>query len=827
MLFSKKIRCKSLAVNLMFFLLAPSGWAAEETVEFNIDALDLADRDNIDLSRFSEENYVPAATYLLDVKINGRSYRQEKITYIVSPDNKEKTLACLRPDMIKALALKPKAEKLVRVINESCSDITTITGVSVKNQGGALDLIIPQAWMKYSDPDWVPPERWNVGIPGIFLDYNVSGQTSRQIKNGHSSNTNFSTYGQVGVNMGAWRLRGQYQGYYSGNEGQHNFEVNQVYAYRPLLEQAAKLTLGEIYSNSNVFEMLRFTGINLVSDERMLPPNLQGYAPEVRGIANSNATVTISQGGHTLYETTVPAGPFNIQDLNTAVRGELDVKVEEQDGTVTSFKLNTANIPYLTRPGYIRYNTSIGKPSLYNHKMQGPAFYTGDASWGFSNSWSLYGGLLLSGRNYNAWSAGAGRDLDVFGAISADVTQSFSKVRDEGTQQGMSFKLSYSKTFDRYNSTITFAGYRFSEKKYRTQSQFLNERYGKGNNSGYDKDMYTITANKTFWADDPEKMTTLYLNYTHQNYWDRKGQDSYGLSIARSFDIADIRDITANFALYRSTYDGRKNDSLAFSVSVPIGTSRWAGYDMQLQGRDNTHMLSYNDYTDQNNTWRVRSGISQRGRTAFDGYYEHRAMMAEIDTNVSVRQEDYIAFGGSVRGGITATRHGVAIHNSSAMQDTARVMVDTGGIANVPLNHRKTRTNMFGIGVVPDIVSYSNFDTRIDVDSLSENIEVNQAIATSTYTEGAIGYEKFAVAQGKRMLAQVRLSDGQPPPFGTEVFNADGVNVAMVMEGGIAYFSGVNPGEKLFASWSGKRQCTIQIPNQELDTQTQILLPCQ
>lgn len=113
--------------------------------------------------------------------------------------------------------------------------------------------------------------------------------------------------------------------------------------------QAAKLTVGEIYLNSQVFDSVRFTGANLASDERMLPPNLQGYAPEVHGIARSNAKVTVSQQGRVIYQTTVPAGPFNIQDLHGSVRGTLDVRVEEQDGSVHTFQVNTADIPYLTR----------------------------------------------------------------------------------------------------------------------------------------------------------------------------------------------------------------------------------------------------------------------------------------------------------------------------------------------------------------------------------------------------------------------------------------------------------------------------------------------
>lgn len=77
--------------------------------------------------------------------------------------------------------------------------------------------------------------------------------------------------------------------------------------------------------------------------------------------------------------------------------------------------VNTANIPYLTRPGYVRYNISGGTPSRYNHKLQGPTFLSGDFSRGVSNAWSLYGGLQSSGEEYTAASLGIGRDLNALG----------------------------------------------------------------------------------------------------------------------------------------------------------------------------------------------------------------------------------------------------------------------------------------------------------------------------------------------------------------------------------------------------------------------------
>ena len=128
-----------------------------------------------------------------------------------------------------------------------------------------------------------------------------------------------------------------------------------------------------------MFDAYRFTGLNPASDERMLPPNLQGYAPEVRGIAKSNAKITVSQEGRTLYETTVPAGPFAIQDLNGSVRGKLTSRWKSKTAPSRP-SVDTATIPYLTRPGYVRYNVALGKTSAYDHRTRGPLFSASDFS---------------------------------------------------------------------------------------------------------------------------------------------------------------------------------------------------------------------------------------------------------------------------------------------------------------------------------------------------------------------------------------------------------------------------------------------------------------
>lgn len=797
--------------------------------EFNTDVLDIGERSKVDLSRFSDADYVMPGTYLLDIKINQKTLPQRSIQYFPSPDNKSGSQVCLPPDLVEKMALKEKAAKKVTLWRDNqCADIRGIKGATVSDRisGGVLAITIPQAWMKYSDPDWTPPEQWDDGIPGVLLDYNLSGQIGKQHHDNGTAES-LSSYGTLGANLGAWRLRADYQTDFNQQYGRRdsNFDWNQIYAYRALPMQAARLTLGETYLNSPVFDAYRFTGLNLASDERMLPPNLQGYAPEVRGIAKSNARITVSQEGRTLYQTTVPAGPFAIQDLSSSVRGKLDVKVEEQDGSVSTFQVDTASIPYLTRPGYVRYNVALGKPSAYDHRTQGPVFSAGDFSWGLSNAWSLYGGALLGG-DYNAWALGLGRDLNLFGALSVDATQSIARLPDEPSAKGMSFKVNYAKRFDELNGQITFAGYRFSQRKFMTMSQYLQARYGDIDDrySGRQKELYTVTASKTFMAEDSAQAITAYLTYSHQTYWDAGAQNRYGMSTSKLFDFGGISNITASLAAYRTHYRGRTDDSAMLNFTVPIGEHSRLGYALQVNNRDVTQTATYTDNSDINNTWQVGSGVTQSGKPTASGYYTHNASFGTLNANASYQQGSYSSIGGTFRGGLTATRHGVAAHQNAG-NGGSRMMLDTNGVAGVPINNGRAYSNRFGLAVISDITSYYNTDTRIDVNKLADDVEATRAVVQGTLTEGAIGYRHFEVVKGSKLLATIKLADGSEPPFGATVLSATGREIAVVNDGGSVYLTGVQPEERLDVAWEGRRQCRIAIPGaaKPLD---RLLLPC-
>lgn len=801
-----------------------------QAVEFNTDVLDLSDKGNIDFSRFSQANYILPGQYHLGVNLNGSLIKEFDIRFQAREGRPDSSEACLTPDIVDTLGLKPDAREKTTWWNpgagEQCADFSALEGTDVHGDlsTNSLLLNIPQAYLEYSDPNWVPPSRWDDGEPGMLFDYNLNSSVNKPHDGQQTQDASVS--GTVGANAGAWRLRGDYQGSYNRTSGSNqgvrkDFRWSRIYLFRAISRLHSTMTLGENYLSSNLFDSWRFTGVSLNSDDRMLPPALRGYAPEVTGIAKTNAKVTVSQQGRVIYETTVPSGPFRIQDLSSAVSGKLDVRVEEQDGSVQTFQVDTASIPYLTRPGMVQYKLASGRPSTYDHRAEGPVFTTGEFSWGVTNGWSLYGGSILAG-DYNAVALGIGRDLYAFGAVSADVTQSFARIPGEDNLQGKSWRVSYSKRFDEADSEITFAGYRFSERNYMSMGEYLDARYREGS-SGHNKELYTITASKGF---DALRLST-YLSYSHQTYWDSPADDRFSLSASTYFDLGPLSNTSLTVSASRSQYMGRNDDVMYLSLSVPWG-DRSISYNGQYSDNRYSQTAGYYDRIDNNNSYRLSAGNTIGGdtqtRTQGSGYFTHRGDIAEIAANMGYSQNSYTSIGLSLSGGATVTPKGAALHAGGGNGST-RLMVDTDGIAGVPVEGGRVHTNRFGIGVVADVGSYYRNSTSLDLTTMPDDIEANQSVVESSLTEGAIGYRKFAVVQGAKAMAVLALADGGHPPFGATVSNAEGHELAVVADAGQAWLTGLKENETLNVNWNGRTQCQVNTPA-KLEPLSQLLLPC-
>ena len=799
---------------------------AAEDIQFNTDILDLNDRSNIDLSQFSRSGFILPGNYLMRVQINTHSLPEQRVAFYPPDDDPKGSQACVSADLVEQLGLKKnQMSELTWWKGGECLDSSSLSGMEINGDlsTSTLNISIPHAYLEYSAQDWDPPSRWDEGVPGVLFDYNLTGQSVNQRKT--ASRNNLSGNGTLGANAGPWRLRANWQGRVDNERNGHEqgLEWNRFYAYRALPSIHSNLMLGESYLHSDMFDSFGFTGFALSSDDNQLPPNLRGYAPEVVGVAKSNAKVTISQQGLVLYETLVAAGPFRIQDLNNAISGSLDVRVEEQDGSVNSFKVESSSIPYLTRPGTVRYKLAAGRPSMHG-SGQGRAFGSGEFSWGVNTGWSLYGGGI-SDSNYTALSLGVGRDLLAFGALSFDASRARTTLQGD-TLSGASYRLSYSKRFEEYDSQVSFAGYRFSEKNYVSVSEYLNAlEYGRP--EGSSKSLYTATFNKHF----RDAGVSTYLTFTDQSFWNRPSSQRWNLSLARSFNMGSVQNVNLSFNLFRNQernqQTGIKSDNtgMYLSLTMPFGKSGHLSGSANSSHNKNSYSARFSDQLSERSQYQLTAGNNSVG-----GYLSHTADHADVSLSASLQENRHTSLGMSARGGATVTPYGGALHRSGGAGGT-RLMVDTSGVSGVPVRGygRATTRNFFGKAVVPDVNGYVRTVASVDLENLPANVEATRSVTQLTLTEGAIGYRTLDLVAGHKAMAVLHLSDGTVPPFGGTVKNEKQQETGIINDGGSVYLSGIRPGEKMVVSWGGVERCTLVMPaNLPADgLATTLDLPCQ
>jgi outer membrane usher protein len=265
-----------------------------------------------------------------------------------------------------------------------------------------LALSVPQKYMRNAARGYVPPELWENGVNAGFLSYKANAYQSNS---GGLHSTQEYLGLNAGVNIGGWHFR--HQSSVTASTGQPTqFDNIATYVQHDVTKLRSQVTLGDAQTTGDVFDSVSFRGAQIATDDRMLPESLRGYAPVVRGTADSNARVSVRQNGQVIYETNVSPGPFEIRDLYaTGYGGNLDVTVTEADGRTKSFTVPYASVAQSLRPGTTRFAVTAGQ--LRDSSLQTkPGFTQFTLQRGFTNLLTLYGGAIAS-NGYLAANVGA------------------------------------------------------------------------------------------------------------------------------------------------------------------------------------------------------------------------------------------------------------------------------------------------------------------------------------------------------------------------------------------------------------------------------------
>lgn len=301
--------------------------------------------------------------YLVDLTINQTSLGRYPLRVEDTPDGTQRLSLPL--DAWLAARLEAALEQALKDHchqDNACfvSPAPLVPGASLSLDFGQLtaNLSVPQKLLHRPPRGQVDPSRWEPGTTSLLANYQLNGYRSRT-DFGHYESAFLGT--TLGANLGLWQFRSSLN-VSRNDDGEVDWDSLHHYVQRPLANQGMLLRAGEINTRGDFFDSLPLRGASLRTEPRMLPDSRRGYAPVVRGSARTQARVTISQQGRRLLETSVPPGPFEIDDLYpTGYGGDLEVEVTEADGRVERYTVPYAALPDLLRPGQSRLSLAAGE----------------------------------------------------------------------------------------------------------------------------------------------------------------------------------------------------------------------------------------------------------------------------------------------------------------------------------------------------------------------------------------------------------------------------------------------------------------------------------
>jgi len=780
----------------------------------------------VDVRLFAEGNALPAGHYRADVQMNGEWKGRVTIRFALPRPQARVAQPCFTLELLELmgfdLTLMDEATRASLAVGDGgCQPLAQlIPGAMAEYSSTRLQLnaSAPQILLRREARGYVDPARWDEGVTAATLDYAYNGYHSESAR-GPGRSSHYLRL-NTGLNLGAWRLRYQASAHHNDTSGL-SWRGQMAYAERSLPGWNSRLTLGSTVSDGQVFDSLRFRGVRLDSDERMRPDSQRGFAPVVRGIAQSNARVSIYQLGRQIYEINVPPGPFVIDDLYpTGIGGDLLVTITEADGNEHTFTITYASTAQLVRPGRTLYTLAAGRHDN-EQLVSAPAFVLGTLRHGMSNSLTGYTGLMVA-ESYSALSGGLAFNLPV-GALAMDVT--FANTRTEtANYRGSSARATWAKILPGIRTNVTLASYRYSSHGYYEPGEAfrLHDQVLYGDASA-PTPIQHVRSRLVFNANQPLPHGMLNITATSQEYWTRHGRDTqYQLGYNRMF-----RNFNLGVSASR-TYNvlqKRWGNQYMLNLSLPLGhesplrmTSSYAHQSEAQTLRNNVsgvfgqqRQLSVNAFVSANRTPRQGTLYSGGANASW------AASKARVSGNLSANSQGNRQFGASVTGSVVAFGGGVML--APKLGETIAIIEarDAHG-ARLTRQAGDIRLNRRGHAIANNLRPFRENTIGLDPAGLSTDVEVGVTTLKVAPTAGAVALLQFATERSYSFILSGRQANGQYLPFAAAVYDEEGRNVGYLSQGGQALLRVQQPEGMLTVRWGIDQPHTCQF-NYRIDGQ--------
>lgn len=619
-----------------------------------------------------------------------------------------------------------------------------------------LKISIPQIALLNKDSGSVDPARWDEGVPAAFVDYNLSGSSNQnQEKRWNPALLSLRS----GANLGAWRLRNTASWRY---DQVSHWQAQTTWLERDIVTLKSQFRVGDTYTSGQIFDSVPFRGMHIQSDDTMLPESQRGFAPVVRGIAHSNAQVTISQHGYVIYETVVAPGAFEIKDLNAAAQsGDLEITIRESDGTVRTYTQPYSAVPFMLRQGQLRYSVSGGRYHYSgNNSVRTPEFVQSILFYGLPHDFTAFGGMQVA-QNYHAAAFGLGQSLGDLGSLGSDVTLAKTRLPAGQSRSGHSVRVQYQKNVASTSTTFSLASYRYSSSGFYAFSE-ANALSSPATRVAQKRSRSEISVSQEI-GDYGSLSASAYI----QHYWHSSHQDR---TLHLGF-YSNIKSVSWGVGwFYSSSTQAHKADSaVSFNVSVPLSAllpDSSVSYSMNTcnDGYLSQQVSLYGSALQDNNLhYSLQQGHNSEGQNVnSSGTLDYQGSRGSASIGVSHdRYSNQFSYG--LYGGVVAHAHGVTL--SQPLDETFAIVrvPDTGDVGIQSSSH--VVTDRRGYAIVPSLTPYHENTIALETETLPDNVDVELDAQTAIPTRGAIVLADYATRIGNRVLFTLNWQ-GSYPPFG-------------------------------------------------------------
>lgn len=746
-----------------------------------------------DISRFNRGNQAAPGNYRADLVVNQDLVGTVDVTLKAVDAEMRDVQPCFDRTLLARIGvdlgkLTPQAAALMQAEGGQCATLPElIDGATASFDNGEQRLFVsvPQASLSRQPRGYVDPQFWDDGVTGARLQYDANAYRSEM--DGIGATQSYLGV-DAGFNAGPWRLR--HTGNLTRDSGADSrYQSVRSYAQRSIPALKSQLTIGDAYTDGAVFDSFGFRGVQLASDDRMFPESQRGYAPTVHGIANSNARVQIRQDGNVIYETTVAAGAFTIDDLYpTGYGGDLEVVVTEADGSVHVSRVPFASAVNALRPGVSRHAITAGKYRNAVLRIT-PYVFQGTLQHGFNNLLTGYGGVVASD-HYSAAAIGAALNTPI-GAFGADITHARTSLRNQPDREGQSVRVSFSKLLAPTNTNITVAAYRYNSRGFlglpdAIALRELDDRFSNVGDPAIQRGRLQLNISQQL----PGNGGSFYLSGFRQDYWNRHDTDTqyqagYNNTFRRvSLGISASRQFELNL--------GKWDNQVMLTIGVPLGSRPRAPYSttsVQRLGSGATALqqsLTGSLGEDSAFSYGINAGHTRGGGqdsiSTVGANAAYASPVATLNASAS-RSGEYRQGSVGISGAMVAYRDGLVF--SPSLGDTTAIVEAKGAGGARVVTGTGVRVDRWGHAVASSLQPFSNNPIEIDPKGLPLNVELKSTVQQATPTAGAISLIRFETSNaGRAAILRARGENGAPVPFGADVLDGSGQSIGTVAQAG-------------------------------------------